>query len=290
MKILVLGGSGLVGSRFIQLKNKDFEIVSPSHQVFDLLNFAHYLGFIKDVSPEVIINFAAYTNVDEAEKEKDQINGLAFKLNVQAPKKLIEIVDELNLHLVHLSTDYVFDGMKSEAPYLEEDTPNPLSWYAKTKYEGEQAVKKGKSYTIARIEMPFSPEYDKKKDFARIFLDLLKNDQKINAIHDQKITPTFVDFGIEAISRLIKQKAKGIYHVASTDHTSPLDFAEEIAKQFNLDASLINGIAFDEYSKTRKAPRPKDSWLDISKFENHFGNNVLKSVEEGITQFKKLIA
>lgn len=298
MKLLVLGGSGLVGSRFVLLKSREFEIVSPSHQEFDLLDFQKYPEFIKNISPDVLINFAAFTNVDLAEAEKDQIDGLVYKLNVEAPKKLKEVANDLKLHLIHLSTDYVFDGTKSDSPYTENDNPNPVSWYAKTKFLGEEAVKTGKNFTIARIEMPFSPKFDKKKDVARIFLELLKNGQNIIATSDQKITPTFVDFGVEAISKLAQLKVEGIFHIASTGFTTPYDFAKIIAREFDLDgsfmrgtlkASLIEPVSFEEFSQTRVARRPKDSWLNVSKFESHFGKNILKSVEESINSFKLLL-
>ncbi|EKD90373.1 MAG: hypothetical protein ACD_31C00006G0008 [uncultured bacterium] len=287
MKILVLGGSGLVGSRFLELKSVEFDLVSPIHSEFDLLEFDSYRENITQINPEVVINFAAFTNVDQAEEEKDNPDGVVYKLNVLSPKNLAEAARELGVHFIHLSTDYVFDGTKTK-PYLEDDVTNPLSWYAKTKDLGEKEVlNSGSDYTIVRIEMPFSAKFDKKKDLARIFLDLLREGKEISATNDQKVTPTFVDDGIEAISRLAAGKVKGIYHVASTNHTTPFDFARILAKEFGLNEDLVQGLSFEEFSKTRPAKRPKDSWLSVEKFEHEIGKKILNTVEDSIGEFKK---
>ncbi len=287
MKALVLGGSGLVGSRFLELKSGVSELVSPSHQDFDLLDFEKYSEVIKQINPEVIVNFAAFTNVDKAEEEKDDTEGVVYKLNVLVPKKLSVISRELGIRFIHLSTDYVFDGMKSNSPYIEEDLTNPLSWYAKTKDLGEKEIcEVGVNYAIVRIEMPFSVKFDKKKDIARTFLGLLKEGNEIIAINDQKITPTFVDYGVEAISLLFGQNTEGIFHIASTNHTSPYEFAKIIAREFNLSEDLIKPISFEKFSNTRPAKRPRDSWLCVEKFEKQFGRNILKTIEESIKEFK----
>lgn len=288
MKILVLGGSGLVGSRFLELKSGEFDVVSPSHNEFDLLNFPNYLETIRQINPEVVINFAAFTNVDKAEEEKDNPDGIVYKLNVLAPKNLSEITADLGIQFIHLSTDYVFDGTKSGSPYIEEEETNPLSWYAKTKDLGEKEILKGGSnYTIVRIEMPFSAKFDKKKDLARTFLNLLKEGKGISATNDQKVTPTLVDLGISAISELVKQNASGIFHIASTTHTTPFNFARILAKQFGLNEDLVKPISFEEFSKTRPVKRPKNSWLSVEKFESKFGKGILKPVEESIIEFKR---
>lgn len=287
MKILVLGGSGLVGSRFYELYNSKFEITAPTHDQLDILNANDLSTWIQNSLAEVVINFTGFTNVDEAEKEKDNLSGLAYKLNVLAVGNLAKICAENGTHFIHLSTDYIFDGTKA-APYIETDKPNPVNWYGRTKRLGEEEVLSIRmDYTIVRPEMPYSAYFEKKSDIARTFLKLLKTGQEINGVSDQKITPVFVDSLANALAKIAEKKSTGIYHVASTDFTTPYDFAMMIAEKFELNKKLIKPIPFAEYNQTRPAKRPQNSYLDVTKFESEFGKGILKTVEESVDAFKK---
>lgn len=286
MKILVLGGSGLVGSRFLDLYNSKFEISSPSHDELDILSVDELNNKVKESQAEVVINFTGYTNVDEAEKEKDIHSGLAYKLNVLAVGNLAKICAENGNHFIHLSTDYVFNGRK-DAPYVESDKPDPVCWYGMTKMLGEEEILSiDMDYTVARVEMPYSSHFLKKSDFARTFLKMLQDGKEINGIYDQKITPIFVDDLVKALSLIVEKKPKGIYHLASTNHTTPYDFANLIAEKFNLDKNLVKKVSFEEYSKTRAAKRPQNSYLDVSKFEGEFGKGILRTVSDSLDEFR----
>lgn len=288
MKILILGGSGLVGSRFIEMTT-EYDIVAPSHEELDLLDFKKLETYLQEVDAEVVLNFAAFTNVDSAEEEKDDENGSVYKLNVAMPKFLAQTCTSLNKYLIHISTDYVFDGTK-QTPYTEEDLPNPVNWYGTTKMLGEDAVKEsGANYLIVRPEMPYSSHFDKKLDIARIFVKMLKEGKEINGVSDQKITPTYVDTLVNGLFKLIEARATGIYHLASTDTTTPYDFAVMIAEKFGLNKGLIKAVPFEEYNKTRTAKRPQNSYLDVTKFETEFGEGILKTVEESVEEFKNKI-
>ncbi|MBI4037247.1 dTDP-4-dehydrorhamnose reductase [Candidatus Daviesbacteria bacterium] len=285
-KIIVFGGSGLVGSRFVQLNQKKFDISAPIHSEVDLLDPKSLADFIEKSQAKAVVNFAAFTNVDGAEKEKDDKNGLAFKLNAMAPKNLAAICLSLNLHLVHLSTDYVFDGQKENAPYTEEDEMDPINWYGLTKMLGEEEIlQSGCFHTIARIEMPYRANFAGRSDFARFFLEKLQTGQKISAVNDQKITPTFVDDVAKALTVMIKKPTQGIFHVVSTNPTSPYQFALTLAQQFGLNKELVEAVKFADFNQGRPACRPQNSWLDTKKFINTFGEGVLHSVEEEISLF-----
>ena len=289
MKILVLGGSGLVGSRFYQLYNSKFEISSPAHDELDILNVQALGDWVNNSLTEVVMNFTGYTNVDEAEKEKDNPSGMAYKLNVLAVGNLAKICAENQIHFIHLSTDYVFDGTK-DSPYVETDEPNPVNWYGRTKRLGEEEVLSiNMDYTIVRPEMPYSSRFEKKSDIARTFLNLLKTGQEINAVSDQKITPIFVDDLAAALAKIVERKPKGIYHLASTDYTTPYDLALMIAEKFELNKKLVKAVPFARYNQSRPAKRPQNSYLNVSKFETEFGKGILKSVSESIDEFKKQI-
>lgn len=285
MKILLFGGTGLVGSRFQELLKDEFEIIAPTHLDVDLLNPDEIRKNINETKPDQILYAAGFTNVDKAEEEEE----LAYNLNSKVPKIITKTAK--GTPVIYLSTDYVFDGTKSEAPYKEEDLPNPLSTYAKSKREGEIAVlSEGNENLVLRLIMPYSAVYTKKMDLARIILNKLRNNEKVLGVSDQKINPIFVDHLSFAISKVIKAKTSGIYHLAATSFTTPLEFARLIALEFNLESNLIEQTTLEKFTKSRAAVRPKDSWLDTHKFINQFGNGILHSVEEGIKEFKSQIS
>ncbi len=290
-KILILGGSGLVGSRFIELSKEQFEIDAPTHNDLDLFNEHEIANYLANSNAEVVLNLVAVTNVDGCEEEKDELDGQVYKLNSLMPKTLAQECKKTGKHLLHISTDYVFDGEKTESPYTEEDEVNPVNWYGKTKLIGEQNVLEVDSdFTIARIEMPYSSHFEKKKDFARFFLESLKAGKEIKSIDDQNITPIFVDDLVLALQKLVNEKAGGIWHLGSSDSITPYEFAKEVAAQTNLSSEVISPVKFAEFNAGRKASRPHHSWMSVKKFEQKFGIDVLKSNKAGISKFLSLIS
>jgi dTDP-4-dehydrorhamnose reductase len=285
-KILILGGSGLVGSRFIELTSATYQIDSPSHNNLDLLNQEEIANYLGNSDAEVVLNLVAATNVDACEEEKDDEGGSVYFLNAMTPLKLAQECQRTGKHLIHISTDYVFDGEKSDAPYTEEDTPNPVNWYGKTKLIGEQNVLNvDPEFTVVRIEMPYSSHFEKKKDFARFFLESLQQGKEFKSIEDQNITPIFVDDLVKALLKFVEEKPAGIWHVASADSTTPYEFAQEVARQANLSPELISPVKFAEFNVGRKASRPHHSWMSVKKFEQRFGTEVLEKNREGIANF-----
>ncbi len=289
-KVLVFGGSGLVGSKFIEIFDDILEIEAPQAQIVDILNKDQVSKAIEDFNPDSVINFAAYTNVEEAESQKDDKGGIVYQINVVGAKNVAEVCQKMAKHLIHISTDYVFDGEKMNTPYNEEDKPNPINWYGQTKYFGEQVIlETGGKNVIVRISMPYSPFYEAKLDVARFFLKQLKNGKQVKGIDDQQITPTLVSDIAYALKTLIDHKSESIYHVSSRDTTTPLDFVKTIAETFHLDYSLIQSMKLDEYNKQKKAKLLRNSSLNPAKFEKEFGEGILHTVEEGLQIFKNQI-
>lgn len=289
-KIIVFGGSGLVGSRFISLQKENFEITAPSASEVDILDLAKVKEFIGNSKADLVVNFAAYTQVEKAEEEKGKTDGLVYKINALGAKQVADTCQALGEYLVHISTDYVFDGGKFDSPYTEEDEPNPKNWYGATKLFGEEFVlTSGCKGAIVRISMPFSPFYKEKPDIARFFLQELKTDRKIWAVEDQRITPTLVDDIVAALKIIIDNGSLGLYHVSSRDSVSPLEFAKTIAELFNLRYDLISSINFEDYNKKKRAKLLKYSWLNPAKFEKEFGDGILHTVEEGLVIFKEAV-
>lgn len=287
-KLLIFGGSGLVGSKFIDLNSTSFDIKAPDATEVDILDKDKISKAIEEFDPDSIINFAAYTNVEEAENQRGNKDKICFQLNANGAKNVAQAAKEFSKHLIHISTEYVFDGTKEETPYVEEDKTNPINWYGQTKLFGENFVleNEGKA-AIVRISMPFSARYELKKDITRFFLEQLRMGKEVKAVEDQRITPILVDDIANALVVLLQNQAQGIYHVSATDSVTPLEFAKTIAETFSLDYSLINSIKLDEFNKNKKAKFLKNSWLNPAKFEKEFGEGILHTVEEGLIIFKK---
>jgi len=237
-----------------------------------------------------LINFAAITDVEKSEGESGDKDGICFQVNAIGAKNVADVCQELNKHLIHISTEYVFDGMKSESPYTEEDVPNPKNWYGATKLFGEEFVlESGCKSTIVRISMPYSPFYELKSDVVRFFLTQLKKGNAIKAIEDQRVTPTLVDNIANALKTLIETNSLGLYHVSSKDSVTSLEFAKTIAEVFHPDYSLISPISFEQYNQNKKAKLLQYSWLNPAKFEKEFGDQILHTIEEDLVIFKQLV-
>ena len=280
MRVLVLGGSGLVGSRACQLWGGDAEVVAPSHGELDVLDTPALSAFVECCQPDAIVNLAAWADVDAAEPQRDDKQGTVFALNVRFPGELARLCVRSRRYLVHVSTDYVFDGTRLDRPYSEADTPNPLCWYAQTKYWGEQRVLEAHpDACIARIEMPFTATEHRKSDFPRLVVRRLTHGQSVAGVLDQRITPVLLDDAVFALRALVDRHVGGIVHVASTSWTTPYELARAIASRMALDSTRIEATKFDEFATTRPARRPQHSWLDVSFFEQACASRILRTVD-----------
>lgn len=286
-KLLLLGGSGLVGSRIVDLLSDRFNLIAPPSSELDVTNSTKIKEGIEKIRPDLILYAAGFTNVDLAEIEKEACN----LLNVGAVEFFTNEAKKINAPFYYLSTDYVFDGTKEDRPYKEEDIPNPMTGvYAKSKRDGEIVTLNGNSKNcVIRLIMPFSATYRKKMDIARLVLDKLKKGEKVLGVVDQKINPIFVDNLSLAISKILKKRAWGIYHLGAATFTVPNEFIKELARQFNFSQDLIEDVTFNEFNKARKAKRPQHTWLDTTKFRKEFGEGILHSIEDEIRSFKSQI-
>lgn len=280
--VVVLGGSGLVGSRLLQLwRDRGLEVLAPSHAELDVTDIAALTAFLRDHRQATVVNLVAWADVDGAEAQRDDVHGAAYLLSAAYAGELARGCAELGIYLLHISTDYVFDGTNAERPYVETDATNPLCWYARTKAVGEHLVRNaGGEACIARIEMPFSAQPHRKVDFARLCLGRLRSGQAFTGVRDQRITPVFLDDAAEALRRLLALRVVGTVHVAASTWTTPYDFARGIAVRLGLDTDAVTTTSFQEFSATRPARRPQHSWLDVGKATALIGPGVLRSVDE----------
>ena len=279
--VLVVGGSGLVGSRLVELWTRRFDITAPAHGQLDVLDDTALLELVAGSDAQVVVNLAAWADVDAAESELGDERGVVYRLNAAYPGRLAELCARYSKYLVHVSTDYVFDGTQAAAPYQENDPTNPLCWYARTKLTGEQHVRQANgSACIARIEMPFTARPHRKRDFARTCLARLQSGQELVGVTDQRITPVLLDDAVEALARLAQQRVSDIVHVAAASWTTPYEFARSIALKTGCDPQLVKPTTFESFASQRPARRPQHSWLDVRHAQSLIGQSVLRSIDE----------
>jgi dTDP-4-dehydrorhamnose reductase len=255
VKILGTGLTGLVGSRIVKLLSAkyQFENISRSNGV-DIENKESVLSAISTSDAQVVLHLAAKTNVDGCETDKSLgQDGEAWRINVEGTKNISVACSQTNKKLIYISTDFVFDGTKKA--YSEEDIPNPVNWYAKTKYEGEKIVMDLKTpWIIARIAYPYRANFVR-SDFFRAILSRLKNNEPVSAVTDHIFTPTFIDDIAFALDILIKNNSQGIFHVVGSQSLTPFAAANLIADEFELDKSRISKTTRADFFSNR-ATRP----------------------------------
>lgn len=286
MKILGTGLDGLVGSRIVELLSDkyDFENLSISTGI-DITNRDAVLERIKSSDSEIVLHLAAKTNVDGCELDKSLgEKGDAWKINVIGTQNVSDACSHNNKKLIYFSTDFVFDGTNPPSGgYSEEDVPNPINWYAKTKYTGEKIVQNSKiPWIITRIASPYRTKFVR-LDFARAILKRLQEDIPVAAVNDHIFTPTYIDDIAFAIDALIKNTSQGIFHVVGSQSLTPYEVAIFIAKEFDLDTSKINQTTRAIFFNNR-APRSFQLALKNDKITK-LGVR-MRTFEEGLREIK----
>ena len=283
MKILVLGCNGQLGRcLYDQLEGTDYRSIYTSRAHIDITDFEATKIALLEMAPDVIINATAYTAVDKAEENQEMAN----LINHLAVKNIADICNQQGYWLIHVSTDYVFDG-NSKVPYKEDDQTNPQGIYGETKLNGELAIQSsGCKHIIIRTAWVFS-EYG--NNFLKTMLRLGKEHNELNIVGDQIGCPTYAQDIASAIVQIIPQlhlqKHCGLYHYSGDAPCSWYDFAKAIfdqAKINNLKTPItINSIDTSAYPTPAK--RPAFSVLDCSKIHNEFGI-ALSNWDDGIKQ------
>ena len=289
-QIIGLGLNGLVGSRITELLKDNYDFVSLSRSTGVDITDAQSLTTLKNYKDaKFVLQFSAKTDVDACEKDKALgEEGEAWKINVEGTRSVAEICRELGKKIIYISTDFVFDGEKEKGDsYGEEDSPNPINWYSKTKYEGEKRVEEsGAPYIILRLAFPYRAGFEFKKDFVRGIADSLNNGNEVKAITDQIFCPTLIDDIAVVLDALIKNDAMGIYHAVGDEALTPFEASLKIAENFGLDTSLITETTREEFFKDR-APRPFNLHLRNAKIDQ-LGVK-MKGFSEGLLEIKRQI-
>lgn len=268
MNIIGTGLSGLVGSRIVHLLQPEFQFENLSLETgVDITQKSIVQDRITASNAPWIFHFAAVTDVDASEKERELgHSSLAWRVNVEGTQNIVEAAQLCKKHVLYLSTDFVFDG--NGGSYSEESEPNPQSWYAMTKYEGEKMVTgMGSMGLVLRIAFPYQARRQGRPDFVHRIMEELGAGKKITAPKDQLVTPTLIDDVAQVIRVLVTTNASGIYHAVGSQTLSPYDVAILIAQKHHFDQSTIAPITWVSYYNNR-APRPRKSVLKNTKIES----------------------
>lgn len=270
----VIGAKSMVGSRFCELASDEFNLTAADlsgEAAVDITNFQSVEDFFKDSKFAWIILFSAFTDVNEAEKQRNDKDGSCWQVNVEGAKNIVMACQKYQRSLLFISTDFVFDGQNG--PYSESCQPggnlDRISWYGLTKIEAEKIIRsQAPSFTILRIAYPYRAKFEGKDDIAKTIIRLYGQGDLYPLFTDQTITPTFIDDLAPAIKLLISSDRSGIFHVASPTLTSPYDFARVLISTFgdNPD-SIEKGLLAEVLKKPGSTPRPLKGGLDVEKIK-----------------------
>ena len=291
MKILLTGKDGQIGFALHKKLASVGEVIATNRNELNLENHDAIRAYIEKIKPDIIINAAAYTDVDKAETEIK----LAHKVNTEAPRVLAEEASQLDIPIIHFSTDYVFDGLNNQ-PYIETDKANPQSVYGQTKWQGEEAVRQYKKHIILRTSWVFGSHG---QNFLKTILKLIQEKSSLRIVSDQKIKPTSADVIADVTYKIVKTILNkpnfedfGTYHIALEGETNWYQYAcfvRDEAIRLGLKTTMtsqdIKAISTDAYPTVAK--RPINSRLNTTKIKKTFMLN-LPSWEEEIAAVIKI--
>ena len=282
-KIFITGSAGQLGQALLNLFKSRYEIISTSRSTYNKTDYFLDItdpiltkDLIATISPDIIINLAALTDVDLCEKKPELANSINFH-GVQ------NLVNAFNGPIIHLSTDYVFDGAKGQ--YSEEDATNPINEYGRTKLEGEQYLAKNSNDSlIIRTNVLYDYASNSNASFLNWIVHSLNDEKVINVVDDQINNPTWTMSLAIVIDRAIQTELNGFIHWGDADWISRYEFALKIAESFNLKKDLIEPIKTAELKQT--AIRPLKGGLSTIYAEKIL-NLEPPSIEHCLHQLKK---
>ena len=289
MKVLITGANGLLGQKLVELlkqKGIDFlatsqgdsRIVTPgiNYHPLDIRDPEEVNTVIGEYQPTVVINTAAMTQVDQCETDRKK----CWNLNVTAVAHLMEACDENHTHLVHLSTDFIFDG--KHGPYREEDEPNPVNFYGESKLAAERLlIGSSIQWSIVRTILVYGTTQGPSRSNIILWVKRnLESGKSIQVVDDQFRTPTLVEDLAIGCYQVAKKSANGIYHISGKDMLTPYDMAILTAEHYSLDKSLINRTTSEVFKQP--AARPMKTGFIIEKAQSDLGYQP-RSFEAGLS-------
>ena len=278
MKILITGSNGMLGHDLIEVLKDKHELLLTTSKTLDITDGDSVMDFIVKSNPDIVINSAAYTDVDGCESNPD----LAYNVNGEGVKNLALACREVDCPLVHISTDYVFNG-QNDRPWVEDDEIGPISIYGKSKLKGEEHIKEIlEKYFIVRTAWLYGVNG---RNFPRTMLELAQNHSEITVVYDEVGTPTYTPDLAKGISKLIETDYYGTYHLTNSGNCSWCEFARYIFEVADVDVNVIP-VTASEFA--RPAPRPSYSVLENRNWvENGF--EPLRNYKDAIKEYIGLI-
>lgn len=254
LKVAVLGGKGMLGTDLVSVcRQQGFDPMVLDLPEYDITDINNIQQVVTDA--DIIVNCAAYTNVDGAEDHAE----LAYRINAEAVGQLGAVVRDAGKWILHISTDFVFDG-SGDQPYVETDNPSPVNMYGKTKLAGEQLLAaSGCEYCIVRVQWTYGLAGN---NFVTKLIQRAKSQNTLKVVDDQTGSPTATIEASKAICDLLRRKPNGIYHFASAGYVSRFEMAEFILNKLSIDVNLMPCKTNDFPSP---ATRPLNSRFDCSK-------------------------
>lgn len=263
MKILILGHKGMLGTDLVSRLGVAHKVTGKDIEDFDITSPESCRQVISEIKPEVVINAAAYTNVDGAEKDRDT----CFAVNAEGVKNVALACGKDNIRVVHFSTDYVFDGT-GETPYREDRAPAPHGIYAQSKAAGEKYLQEySENYLLIRTAWLYGRNG---KNFVRTILEKAKRTDTLRVVDDQTGSPTYSRDLAAAVQVLLEQRHQGIFHVTNRGSCTWYAFTKKILEYAGLEHVAVEPIQTKDLNLP--APRPTYSVLSTRKFTEATGN------------------
>jgi dTDP-4-dehydrorhamnose reductase len=295
MKILITGSNGLLGQKLVKLitEETDHDLIATARgenrlpiktgynfESLDITNKQEVMGVVGKHKPEVIINTAAMTNVDQCETERSD----CWELNVKAVEYLIEASEKYNAFLLQLSTDFIFDG--EDGPYDEEAEAKPVSYYGESKLAAEKLILESKiNWAIARTVLVYGIAHEMSRSNIILWVKKsLEESKDIQVVDDQWRTPTLAEDLAKGCLLIAEKKAKGIFNISGDDLLTPYEMAVKTAEFFNLSQSTLSKTDSTKFKQTAKRPPKTGFILDKAKKELGFHPHTF---EEGIAILSK---
>lgn len=245
MKVLITGCRGQLGTA-LQKAYEDQTLLLTDFEALDITDSKAVREYALRERPDLIINAAAYTQVDKAEQEP----GLAYAINAKGPENLARTAAELNVPIVHISTDYVFDGSLGR-PYHEDDSPNPVSVYGKTKLEGELAVAAAApKHFIVRTAWLYSLTG---QNFPKTMIGLSRKNSEVRVVNDQTGSPTYAPHLSRALKKLVETKSYGLRHLAGSGAATWFELTRELYLEMGITAKVMP-VTTDQFPRPAKRP------------------------------------
>jgi len=288
MKILITGSNGLLGQKLVALlyllpevtliatargANRDEIYEDYIYESMDITSEENVLSVFRKHKPDAVIHTAAMTHVDQCELNKEA----CVDQNITAVNHIVKAAKEVGAFLLHVSTDFIFDG--THGPLTEEETPNPVNYYGWTKWEAEKSVEKsGLKWAIARTVLVYGVVQDMSRSNIVLWVkNNLEAKKEINVVNDQWRTPTLAEDLAKGCWLIVQNQAEGIFNISGEEMLSPYELAHQVADVWKLDKGLIKQA--DSSTFTQPAMRPPKTGFIIDKAKNQLGYNPHTLVE-----------